>query len=232
MRSMVEGARRGEMVGALAPFQHIGSRTAACRNGVQQGRFEAPRLLGRPHRGASARLVPGNEAEGDQRPELATGMACGIPDEGGEARGRHGLVAVLKGADDHQQPEEAQAGGGGHVREQLGKEFGQGHVRGPPRRGRARSTWPAGSQDHAFLVVAVDEGDPGGHERPLDCLQGRIPDGLSLLEALHGAERHDGFVGEHGLIPLQQGTGGADLAWGDHEATPSRVRSGALHLQL
>jgi hypothetical protein len=36
------------------------------------------------------------------------------------------------------------------------------------------------------------------------------------LQALQGGQRHQGFLGEHLLLPIQQGSRGPNLSAGDH----------------
>jgi hypothetical protein len=70
----------------------------------------------------------------------------------------------------------------------------------------------------ATTAVGFHKQDPGGFQNTAN-LVARTLMNLELpfgLQALQGGQRHQGFLGEHLLLPFQQGSRGPNLSAGDH----------------
>jgi len=70
----------------------------------------------------------------------------------------------------------------------------------------------------AAATVGFDEQDPSGFQNTAHLIARTLVH-LELpfgLQALQGGQRHQGFLGEHLLLPIQQGSRGPNLSAGDH----------------
>jgi hypothetical protein len=73
-------------------------------------------------------------------------------------------------------------------------------------------------QHDAATAVGFDKQDPGGFQDTTHLIARavvnlEVPFGL---QALQGGQGHQGFFGEHLLLPIQQGSRGPNLSAGDH----------------
>jgi len=70
----------------------------------------------------------------------------------------------------------------------------------------------------AAATVGFNEQNTGGFQRATNLVACSIVNLESPfgLEALQGGQSHQGFFGEHLLLPIQQGSRGPNLSAGDH----------------
>jgi hypothetical protein len=70
----------------------------------------------------------------------------------------------------------------------------------------------------AAATVGFNEQNSGGFQRAANLVACSIVDLESPfgLEALQGGQGHQGFFGEHLLLPIQLGSRGPNLSAGDH----------------
>jgi hypothetical protein len=73
-------------------------------------------------------------------------------------------------------------------------------------------------EHNAATTVGFDKQDSGGFQHAANLVASPLvhlesPFGL---EALQGGQGHQGFFGEHLLLPIQQGSRGPNLSAGDH----------------